>query len=637
MHRMMKDPQGWQYALLTAFGYYLGAQIGVKATFIEQGIAILWPPNAVLLTALLLSPVRRWPLLCLAVIPAEIVADLPTFTLAQATLFALVNIFESSLAAGLLLYTVGRSFALDRLRNVALFGLFAMGIASGLAALLGAAVYTATTSGDIAYWAFWRIWWFGDGLGLLITFPILLTLFGAGHPWHAGNPGRVTELTALTTVTLLAGIWIFSQPQYLSAQDPMSPILLLPLTLWSAIRFGVRGAAFINLVIGTIGVYFTVHEVGPFTGIHPADATLRLQEYLAALAFSSLALAAVLREIARQNDQLRILDRTVSAIQEGVIITDARAPDNPIIYVNPSFETVSGYAPHEVIGRNPRFLQSQESPEEEREKLRLAIHAKQAVRVLLRNHRKDGSLYWNDLILSPIRDEHGQVSHFIGIQHDVTELISSRDALTEAHDQLNRINLELEHRIEERTEELLRANQRLEILAATDPLTGTYNRRHFFVRAAGEIERSERHGHPLSCISLDIDFFKRINDHHGHAMGDKVLQALTDAIQESIRPSDLFARFGGEEFILLLPDTTADGALRFAHRLREKLNAIRLPDGAGGQLSFTVSMGVAEYRRQVDDIDKLIQRADQGLYQAKEAGRDCIRQTAEAIASGTHA
>jgi len=636
MHRMMKDLQGWQYALLTAFGYYLGAQIGVKATFIEQGIAILWPPNAVLLAALLLSPVRRWPLLCLAVIPAEIVADLPTFPLAQAALFALVNIFESSLAAGLLLYTVGRPFALDRLRNVAFFGLFAMGISSGLAALLGAAVYTATTGGDLAYWAFWRIWWFGDGLGLLIIFPILLSLLGASRPWREGDLGRFAELIALTTVTLLAGVWIFSQPQYLSAQDPMSPILLLPLTLWSAIRFGVRGAAFINLVIGGIGVYFTVQEVGPFSGAHPADATLRLQEYLAALAFSSLALAAVLREIALQNDQLRILDRAVSAIQEGVIITDVRAPDNPIIYVNPGFEKVSGYAPHEVIGRNPRFLQSRDSSEDEREKLRLAIHSKQAVRVLLRNHRKDGSLYWNDLILSPTRDEHGQVSHFIGIQHDVTELIQSRDALTEAHDQLNRVNLELEHRIEERTEELLSANRRLEILAATDPLTGAYNRRHFFLRAAGEFERSARHGHPLSCISLDIDFFKRINDHFGHAMGDKVLQALTDTIQENIRPSDLFARFGGEEFILLLPDTPAAGAILFAQRLREKLNAIRLPDDSGGQLSFTVSMGVAEHRHQGDDVDKLIQRADQGLYLAKEAGRDRIRQAPEAIASGIH-
>lgn len=159
----------WVAPILVGIGYYLGAVLGVKASIMSEGIAIFWPPNAVLLTAQLLSPPRRWPLFALAVIPAEILADVSTFSLKQALMFASINILETTLAAALLKYTVGLPVRFDRLRHVTWFALSAVVLASGTAALLGAAVYQATVGDNVSYWANWRIWWFGDGLGLLLS------------------------------------------------------------------------------------------------------------------------------------------------------------------------------------------------------------------------------------------------------------------------------------------------------------------------------------------------------------------------------------------------------------------------------------------------------------------------------------
>ncbi|HEY9145860.1 MAG TPA: MASE1 domain-containing protein, partial [Thiobacillus sp.] len=129
--------------LATGLGYYLGAVLGVAASSMSEGIAIFWLPNGILLAALLLAPRRDWPLYLLAAVTAEIAADLPTFTLAQALGFAAVNLFECLLAAWLL-QRVARPFSLDRLRHVAVFGLVLV-LASGLAALLGASIYSLST------------------------------------------------------------------------------------------------------------------------------------------------------------------------------------------------------------------------------------------------------------------------------------------------------------------------------------------------------------------------------------------------------------------------------------------------------------------------------------------------------------
>ena len=161
-----------------------------------------------------------------------------------------------------------------------------------------------------------------------------------------------------------------------------------------------------------------------------------------------------------------------------------------------------------------------------------------------------------------------------------------------------------------------------EDMANRDYLTGAWNRRALFRVADRELQRARRTGRPLSLLVLDVDHFKRINDLHGHAQGDRVLVDLTAQAGAIIRRFDLFARLGGEEFALLLPEADADAALHAAHRLRQAMQRT-LPESSGA-IAYTVSIGVATLREE-ESFSALLGRADVALYAAKEAGRNTVR------------
>lgn len=163
----------------------------------------------------------------------------------------------------------------------------------------------------------------------------------------------------------------------------------------------------------------------------------------------------------------------------------------------------------------------------------------------------------------------------------------------------------------------------LELIAWRDPLTGLLNRRAFVERYEAIRNQHERSGLPLSLLLVDIDHFKEINDQHGHTLGDQVLQLISDRLTDTLRPSDLVSRWGGDEFLLLLSETDLDNAKEIAERIRNSLKQDQAISSMQEQV-FTVSIGIAEQQNQFD-LDKHIQEADAGLYQAKQAGRDCIR------------
>ena len=172
--------------------------------------------------------------------------------------------------------------------------------------------------------------------------------------------------------------------------------------------------------------------------------------------------------------------------------------------------------------------------------------------------------------------------------------------------------------------ERLQAEQLLVKLATTDPLTGLYNRRHFFDLAEMEIARSTRYGHPLACIMFDIDFFKRINDSYGHLFGDRVLQAMVWRCRENIRRVDIFARYGGDEFVILLPETGQRRSKQLTSRLCNDFQERPLIIAAH-EIPITLSIGVASMP--ADNhlaLDTLLNRADQALYMAKEKGRNQV-------------
>lgn len=168
------------------------------------------------------------------------------------------------------------------------------------------------------------------------------------------------------------------------------------------------------------------------------------------------------------------------------------------------------------------------------------------------------------------------------------------------------------------------AEEELQKLAVTDPLTGLPNRRHFLQIAEKETAWSLRYRHPLSVIVMDLDHFKEINDVHGHAKGDEVLTEIARVCLNAVRGSDVFARFGGEEFAALLPMTTLSQSEALGHRLRH-LVAEAAVKSDEGMVRVTASFGVAQFVDADEEIEQTLARADKALYQAKEAGRNRVR------------
>jgi diguanylate cyclase (GGDEF)-like protein len=177
-------------------------------------------------------------------------------------------------------------------------------------------------------------------------------------------------------------------------------------------------------------------------------------------------------------------------------------------------------------------------------------------------------------------------------------------------------------RAQEMQEQLLSREHELEAMAYHDELTGVANRRFAVRQLHALLSRARRHDQELSVVLLDADRFKALNDRHGHGAGDEVLRGLAERLRSRVREEDVVARFGGEEFLVVLPDTGADGAATAAEDLRAAVAAQPFPIGRFA-LPLTVSVGWATWRG--ESLERLVARADRGLYAAKEAGRDCVR------------
>jgi len=220
-------------------------------------------------------------------------------------------------------------------------------------------------------------------------------------------------------------------------------------------------------------------------------------------------------------------------------------------------------------------------------------------RKLLRSRHVDGTEVWISCSAQPVFDEAGAYLGYRGVDVDVTELTL--------------------------------AQRELEQMALHDPLTGLANRRKFMSRYELELARQRRSGGSLSLLLIDIDHFKEINDRWGHLVGDDCLRRIANVLSSNLRVVDLIARFGGEEFIVLLCDTGLEQALRIAEQLRQVVAATRLEAPDGTTIGLTVSIGVAS-RPDGDarDFDQLLADADAGAYAAKHAGRDRV-----CVGSGT--
>ncbi len=291
----------------------------------------------------------------------------------------------------------------------------------------------------------------------------------------------------------------------------------------------------------------------------------------------------------RNETELRILQRSVEASINGVVIADAQVAGMPIIYANEAFERITGYSREEVLGRNCRFLQGRETDPDSVEQLRRALAESEEVNVTLCNYRKDGSPFWNNLYLAPVRDTAGVVTHFVGVQHDISE----RKAY----------------------------EAKLSFHASHDALTGLANRSLFEDHLLHDVQLARRHGRHLAVLFLDLDDFKPINDSLGHGVGDQVLIEVAQRLADELDPGDTLARFGSDEFVILLPELSREeSALRLTERL---LACVARPFRIAEQeLYIGASVGVAFLYEGLENPVELIQQADMAMYRAKQKGRN---------------
>jgi len=303
----------------------------------------------------------------------------------------------------------------------------------------------------------------------------------------------------------------------------------------------------------------------------------------------------------RLREELRISEERYRLLAENALdVIWTMRPDGTISYVSPSIQLLRGFTPEEAMAQPLEQIHPPESLERSRSFFLQLLEDIAAGRPApsfrgeLEYFCRDGTTIWAEVIALPVFDDQGRFEKLLGVSRDISE----------------RKGFE---------QQLLEANQQLEQLAITDWLTGLWNRRHLEAQIQQAIARSERYGEPVSLILCDLDHFKTINDRFGYVRGDEVLREFCRRVRTQLRRSDGFGRWGGEEFLILLPCSDAAAAGALARKLQKAISATPF-DPIG---SVTCSFGVAQ-RRSGEPEDEWLLRVDNQLYAAKANGRNHV-------------
>ncbi len=286
---------------------------------------------------------------------------------------------------------------------------------------------------------------------------------------------------------------------------------------------------------------------------------------------------------------LRVRERAIYSSLNAIVITHCEEDEHRIEYVNPAFERITGYTLAEIRGHDPRFMRIDGCDEDERSRVREALKRKESVRAVLRNRRKNGEVFWNDLRIDPVAGVDGEITHFVGVINDITEA--------------------------------RHYERRLHHLAHHDPLTGLANRTLLQDRLRHAIELAERDRFRVALAFLDLDNFKHINDNFGHEAGDAVLCQVAQRLRENMREDDTIARIGGDEFVLIICDPAShEQVAELIERIRRSVMApVRVNEQ---DIHPGTSIGVSLYPDDGDNADKVMRAADAAMYHAKTLGKN---------------
>ncbi len=340
---------------------------------------------------------------------------------------------------------------------------------------------------------------------------------------------------------------------------------------------GAWPGALVAVLSGLSGVYFFMPPYGQF------DFNLHISSSVVFFAITSIMIGVFSTLLLRQIEQLNVL-------LDNELIGSMMLRSRKIVWCNRGMSKILGYTQAELMGASTKMLFADENKYEEIGREAYPIEHGKSYRKQFEMRKSNGQTVWIDISGA-------------SISYDPTLTLWLVNDISKQKD----LEQELSHQVNH------------------DFLTGVSSRSWFMRQAIVELHRAVRYNNPLAVLMLDIDFFKRINDTHGHQAGDMVLKSVAELCRQMLRDSDGVGRLGGEEFAMLLPETNHQQAITVAERLRTNIEKTKIVlPGEDVTLQLTVSIGVAALDGKTDDVEAMIARADKALYEAKNSGRNRV-------------
>jgi len=339
------------------------------------------------------------------------------------------------------------------------------------------------------------------------------------------------------------------------------------------------GRSLANLIGEEFGGISTAEEQSDIYILHPQRGNVATNARRRTIRLDDIPYTAVyLRDISERvqaEERLRQSSVALDAIDQGLMIT---RPDTIIVAVNSAFTAITGYTEEEALGQTPELQRTgRQEDEESFTEMRRILEREGHWTGALWRRRKNGEIYQEWLSISPVHRDNGDLIYYVAIFSDMTAINELRQ------------------------------------LAHHDYLTGLFNRAALREHLDEEMGRTARYGDVFSLIMFDLDHFKAVNDRYGHDTGDRVLQQVAELTLEEVRDIDITARWGGEEFMILLPGTEGDRAQVLAERIRKRIARAAFPEAG----YITISLGIAEISAG-ESLQDMILRVDHALYKAKE-------------------
>lgn len=558
-------------AAALAVVYFCAAKLGLKLALVHPSATAVWPGTGIALAAFLILGYRVWPGILVGAFLANITTAGSVFTSLG---IAAGNTLEGIVGTYLVTRFAGGRNAFSRPTNIFKFTFLAGMLATAVSATLGV---TVLSLGGFAKWAdyssIWLTWWLGDAVGAVLVAPFLLLWISN---WRVRwNPVRLLEFSGLLAALYLTGRIVFGGLLPLGAKNYPLEYLCIPLLIWAAFRFGRREAATATLALAATAIWGTLQGFGPFVTSTKNESLLILQLFLAILAVTGLVLAAAVAERKRVAERFGL---AVESAPNAMVMIDRQGK---IVLVNSQAIKMFGFRREELVGQSVEVLVPERfrgaHPEH-----RAGFSAQPQARPMgagrdLYAVRKDGTEFPVEIGLNPIETEEGLL---------VLSAIVDITARKQAEEEIRR-------------------------LATTDPLTGLANYRTLIGTLDAEFRRYDRTRRKFAVLLLDLDGLKKINDSYGHLVGSRALCRLADVLRAHCREIDTPARYGGDEFAVVLPEAGVREAWRIAERIRTHLS------GDGESPPITVSVGIAVFPEDGETIERLLSAADGALYDMK--------------------